>query len=112
MASDIATHIEIRQNRAGQNRAYVEGTRVRVSDIYAFAEIQGMAADRIVEQLPHLSLGQVHAALSYFFDHREQVLQEIREDDQFVRLMRERTGPGPLEFKLGESAALPESAEN
>ncbi len=104
MASDIATHIEIRQNRAGQNRAYIEGTRIRVSDIYAYAEIQAMTADQIVEQLPHLSLGQVHAALSYYFDHRDQVLQEIREDEEFVRLMRERTGPGPLEMRRGEIA--------
>jgi uncharacterized protein (DUF433 family) len=103
MASDIATHIEIRQNRAGQNRAYIEGTRVRVSDVYGYAEIQGLRPDQIVEQLPHLSLGQVHAALSYFFDHRDQVLQEIREDEDFVRLIRERSGPGPLEVMRGES---------
>lgn len=105
MASDIATHIEIRQNRDGQPRAYIEGTRVRVSDIYAYAEVRGLTPDEIVESLPHLTLGQVHAALSYFFDHREQVLQEIREDEEFVRLLRERTGPGPLELKLRESAA-------
>jgi uncharacterized protein (DUF433 family) len=105
MATAVATHIEIRQNRAGQDRAYIEGTRIRVSDIYGYSEIQGLAPDQIVEQLPHLSLGQVHAALSFFYDHREQVLAEIREDEEFVRLMRERTGPGPLEMKRRESAS-------
>ncbi len=35
-------------------------------------------------------------ALSYFFVHREKILREIREDEEFVRQMRERTGPGPL----------------
>lgn len=100
MATAIATHIEIRQNRAGQDRAYIEGTRIRVSDIYGYAEIQRLAPDQIVEQLPHLSLGQVHAALSFFYDHRDQILHEIREDEEFVRLTRERTGPGPLEMKL------------
>jgi uncharacterized protein (DUF433 family) len=105
MATGVATHIEIRQNRAGQDRAYIEGTRVRVSDIYGYGEIQGLPPDRIVEQLPHLSLGQVHAALSYFFDHRDQVLQEVRQDEEFVRLMRARTGPGPLELKLAQGAA-------
>jgi hypothetical protein len=67
-----------------------------VSDIYGYAEIQLLAPHQIVEQLPHLSLGQIHAALSFFYDHREQVLAEIREDEECVRLTRERTGPGPL----------------
>jgi len=77
------------------------GTRVRVSDIYALAEIRGFAPDAIVEQLPHLSLGQVYAALSYFFDHRGQILNELREDDQFAELMRAQFSPGPLDQQLG-----------
>jgi uncharacterized protein (DUF433 family) len=101
MQAEVATHIEIRANRAGQGRAFIAGTRTRVQDVYALAEIQGLTADQIVEQLPHLSLGQVHAALSYYFDHREQILNELREDEEFVQLMRAQTGPGPLEQRLG-----------
>jgi len=103
METEVATHIELRKNRAGHDRAYVVCTRVRVSDIYALAEIRGFAPDASVEQLPHLSLGQVYAALSYFFDHRDQVLEELREDDQFAELMRAQFVPGPLEQKLGGS---------
>jgi uncharacterized protein (DUF433 family) len=100
MATHIATHIEARQNRDDQYRIFVAGTRVRVSDIYALSEIQGLNAEEIVEQLPHLTLGQVHAALSYYFDHRDLVLDEIRQDQAFVELMRTRTGPGPLQQLL------------
>jgi len=101
MQTEVATHIEVRQNRGGQDRAFIAGTRVRVQDIYALAEIQGFTPDQIVEQLPHLSLGQVHAGLSYYFDHREQILNELREDEEFVRVIRTQTGPGPLEQRLG-----------
>lgn len=100
MQTEVATHVEIRQNRAGQNRAFIGGTRVRVQDVYAMSEIHGLSPDQIVEQLPHLTLGQVHAALAYYFDHREQILNELREDDEFVRAMRTETGPGPLEQRL------------
>lgn len=105
MQSEGPTHIEVRPNRAGQPRAYIVGTRVRVQDIYALSEVHGLTADQIVEQLPHLTLGQVHAALSYLFDHREQILNELREDEEFVRLMREKTGPGPLEERLAAMRA-------
>jgi len=100
MQAEVATHIEVRKNRAGQDRAHIAGTRTRVQDVYALAEIQGLTPDQIVEQLPHLTLGQVHAALAYYFDHREQILNELREDDEFVQAMRAQTGPGPLEERL------------
>ena len=93
-------HIEIRKNRRGEDRAYIAGTRVRVRDIYAHSEIHGESPEDIVAALPHLTLAQVHAALSYYFEHREAILDEIRRDDEFVRLMRNKLGPGPLEQKL------------
>ena len=93
-------HIEIRNNRRGEDRAYIAGTRVRVRDIYAHSEIHGESPEDIVAALPHLTLAQVHAALSYYFEHREAILDEIRRDDEFVRLMRNKLGPGPLEQKL------------
>jgi uncharacterized protein (DUF433 family) len=93
-------YIEIRKNRAGQDRAYIVGTRIRVQDIYVDSEIRGMTPDEIIDGLPHLSLAQVHAALAYYFDNREAILTEIRRDEEFVRSMRAVTGPGPLERKL------------
>jgi uncharacterized protein (DUF433 family) len=100
MQTEVATHIEVRQNRAGQDRAYITGTLTRVQDVYTLAEIHGLTPDEVVEQLPHLSLGQVHAALSYYFDHRELILKELREDEEFVQTLRQVTGPGPFEQRL------------
>jgi uncharacterized protein (DUF433 family) len=100
MEPTTTQHIELRLNRSDQPRAFIVGTRVRVQDIYAMAELQGLSPDEIVRSLPHLSLAQVHAALAYYFEHRDQILQEIREDDEFVRHFRSMTGPGPLQEKL------------
>ena len=93
----VATHIELRPNRDGQLRAYIVGTRVRVQDIYAQAEIHGRTPAEIVEGLPHLTLGQVYAALSYLFDHREEILRELREDESFVEALRATNKPSLLE---------------
>src|SRR6476646_3114408 len=99
MIQTVATHIELRPNRSGQPRAYIAGTRVRVQDIYALSELQGKTPDEIVTALPHLTLYQVHSALAYYFQHRDQVLQEIREDDDFAAAMKAKLGPGPLAAK-------------
>jgi uncharacterized protein (DUF433 family) len=94
------THIELRANRSGQQRAYIAGTRVRVQDVYVDSEIHGKSPDQIIASLPHLTLAQVHAALSYYFDHREAILEEIRQDGVSVAEIKRKTGPGPLESKL------------
>jgi len=96
MIPTVATHIELRANRDGNPRAYIAGTRVRVQDIFAQAEIHGRTADEIVEGLPHLTLGQVHAALSYLHDHRGEILQEMREDEALTNVLRASSGPSLL----------------
>ncbi len=51
---------------------------------------QGLSADEIIHNLPHLTLSQVFGALSYYHDHRAAIDQEIREaDDEFRRLVGE-----------------------
>jgi uncharacterized protein (DUF433 family) len=95
-----AVDIELRPNRVGKQRAFIAGTRVRVQDIYALAEVQGQSPDEIVAALPHLTLAQVHAALSYHFAHRDEILEEMREDEQFAASIRASLGEGPLATKL------------
>jgi uncharacterized protein (DUF433 family) len=104
MIQTVATHIELRPNRDGQPRAFIAGTRVRVQDIYAQAKIHGRTAEEIVEGLPHLTLGQVHAALSYLHDHRGEILHEMREDQAFVDELRSKSGPSLLERHQAKTA--------
>jgi uncharacterized protein (DUF433 family) len=103
MSQTATSAIELRPNRSGQSRAFIAGTRVRVQDIYGLSELQGKSPDEIVAALPHLTLFQVHSALAYYFQHRAEILQEIREDDNFVAAMRAKLGPGPLSTKLNSA---------
>lgn len=102
----VTTHIELRPNRAEQLRAFVAGTRVRVQDIYALAEIQARTPDQMVGSLPELTLGQLHAALLYHFDHREQILAEMREVEALVAKTRASADAGPLAAKLNPPGVM------
>jgi uncharacterized protein (DUF433 family) len=100
--SIASPQIEIRDNRSGQPRAYVLGTRVRVLDVYALSELQGLSPDDIAAAMPHLSLGQVHSALGYYFDHREEVVRQFQQEHALGQWYRDSLGPGPLAAKLQE----------
>jgi uncharacterized protein (DUF433 family) len=47
----------------------VEGTGIRVKDIAVAYEHSGYDPDEITQLYPDLSLGDVHRALAYYFDH-------------------------------------------
>ncbi len=61
------------------------------------AEVQGRTPDQIIDAFPHLTLAQVHAALSYYFDHRAEIQDNLRDDEEFVAKLRNLRGPGVLE---------------
>ncbi len=52
--------------------------RIRVAQIAADHIGNGWSAEEIIRQYPHLTAAEVHAALGYYFDHREQVDSELR----------------------------------
>jgi hypothetical protein len=50
----------------------------------------GMCADEICADYD-LTLSEVYAALAYYFDHREEIDQRLREDEDFVATLRQQT---------------------
>lgn len=47
----------------------IEGTGIRVKDVASAYEHSGYAPDEITQLYPDLSLGDVHRALAYYYDH-------------------------------------------
>jgi len=48
----------------------IDGTRITVR-LIAHLVKGGSSAEEILASYPHLSLAQIHDAISYFFDHKE-----------------------------------------
>ena len=82
-------NIEKVADRCG-GRAVVAGTRIRVSLILACYR-QGMTAEQIVEQYPHLRLADVHDALAYAYDHPDEIEADLAADDEIAA---QRIWPG------------------
>ncbi|MBI3967390.1 MAG: DUF433 domain-containing protein [Chloroflexi bacterium] len=94
----IREHVEIVAGARGP-RPHVAGSRIRVQDIVIWYEKLGMSPDEIVNEHPTIDLADVHAALAYYWDHRDEIEWAIADDDAFVAEFR-RAHVGPLEEKL------------
>ena len=51
--------------------------RIRVAQIAADHIGNGWSAEEIIRQYPHLTAGEVHAAFSYYYDHRAVIDAEL-----------------------------------
>ena len=86
----IRQHIEIVAG-AGGPKAMIAGHRVRVEDVVVWHETLGMSPDEIVDAIPTITLADVHAALAYYWDNREDVDRQMEknraEADDYRRLI-------------------------
>ncbi|MBM3883583.1 MAG: DUF433 domain-containing protein [Verrucomicrobia bacterium] len=51
--------------------------RTRVAMLVADYLWRGWSAEEMARQYPYLALGEIHAALTYYFDHREEIEDEL-----------------------------------
>ena len=93
----IEKHIEITPGVVG-SKPRISSRRITVQNIAVWHEHMGQSIDEICAE-HDLSLAEVHAALSYYFDHRAEIEQQIKEDAAFVAALRQQT-PSPLQEKL------------
>lgn len=74
-------------------------TRTKVMDIAIRYELGGMTPDEIIEQFPHLTLTQIHDALSYYYEHKSELDEVYKKDQMFINELRKHY-PSRLKTKL------------
>lgn len=61
-------------------KACIDDTRISVADVVVLLK-QGLGDQQIVERYPSLNLAQVHAAISYYYENRDEIEADLAEDD-------------------------------
>ncbi len=78
----------------------ITGTTMKVIELALAHIAYGWSPEELHFQFPYLSLGQIHSALAYYWDHREALDQEIENRLQMVGQVRSTLGPSPLIARL------------
>ena len=79
-------------------RPRIEGHRITVENIVVWYERMGLGADEICSEY-NLTLGQVHAALAYYFENRQSIDESMKEGQAMVEAMRAKN-VSPVQEKL------------
>lgn len=76
------------------------GRNTKVVELVADVKAHGWSPEELVIQHPHLTLGQVHSALAYYWDHREEVEADLARRQEYVEKLRAEAGESSVVARL------------
>src|SRR5437867_4951984 len=78
----------------------IAGTNMKVVELVMAQLAYGWSPEELHFQHPYLSLGQIHSALAYYWDHKDELDQDIARRRARVEELRRTTPPSPLITRL------------
>ena len=79
---------------------WIRGANTKVVEIVLDKMVHNSSPEEMHEQYPHLSLAQIHAALSYYYEHQAEVDADIERRDREVEALRAQQPDSPLRQRL------------
>jgi uncharacterized protein (DUF433 family) len=89
-------HILLNEDRVPM----IAGTTMKVIELVLDHLAYGWSPEELHFQHPHLTMGQIHSALAYYWDHKAELDQDIDRRLQFVDQRQQTTKPNPLAERL------------
>jgi uncharacterized protein (DUF433 family) len=91
-----------------QGRHWIDDTNVKVIEVVLDHTGYGWSADEIHRQYPYLSLAQIHSALAYYFDHKQEIDEEIqRQRAEYEELRAKANAESPFLKRMRALGKLP-----
>jgi uncharacterized protein (DUF433 family) len=78
----------------------IAGTTLKVIELVLDSKAYGWSPEELHFQHPYLTLGQIHSALAYYWDHQAELDQDMERRWQFVQQFQQATPPTPLAVRL------------
>jgi uncharacterized protein (DUF433 family) len=95
----VTEYIGVRPGFCG-GEPHLLGHRIKVRHVAVWHEQMGMTPTEIVATYPTITLAQVHAALAYYYDHRDEIRAAIEEEHRFVEELKAKSPPSKLQLLL------------
>ena len=80
--------------------AVISGTGAKVVELVLDSMAYGWSPEELHFQHPHLSLGQIHSALAYYWDHQDELDKEVARRLERIDRLRKDARTSPLQRRL------------
>jgi uncharacterized protein (DUF433 family) len=75
-------------DRDARGVPYIAGTRMKVQYIAQSQVLGRLQPEQVQRQYPNLTLAQIHCALAYYFDHRDEIDEFVGRGQQQAEALR------------------------
>src|SRR5215210_6518910 len=89
-------HITLNENHVPS----IVGTTTKVVELVVDQQAYGWSPEELHFQHAHLTLGQIHSAHAYYWDHREELDRDIQRRLERVVQLRGEVGPHLMAERL------------
>jgi uncharacterized protein (DUF433 family) len=79
---------------------HIAGTTTKVIEIVTDQQAYGWSPEEIAFQYPYLTLGQIHSALAYYWDHKAELDADMAHRLAYADEMRRQAQNDPLMIRL------------
>ncbi len=81
MSTDIVHPYITSNTEIAGGKPIITGTRTRISNIVAYYKL-GLTPEELAREFPHLTLSQIHDALSFYYENQDAIDKEIDSDSE------------------------------
>ena len=79
---------------------HIADTTTKVVELVTDHQAYGWSPDELAVQFPYLTLGQIHSALAYYWDHKVELDEDMARRLAYAEEMRRNAPPHPLLTRL------------
>lgn len=95
-------HIELDNN----NVPIIAGTTMKVVELVLDHLAYGWSPEELQYQHPYLTMGQIHSALAYYWDHQSELDTDIERRLNDLEKVRRNVVPSPFVARLRASKGI------
>ena len=85
---------------------FIAGTTMKLVELVMAQLAHGWSPEELHFQHPYLTLGQIHSALAYYWDHKAELDADIERRGRWAEQARQEAGPSSLAAKLRAQGLL------
>jgi len=85
---------------------HIVGTTMKVVELVMAQKAHGWSPEELHFQHPYLSMSQIHSALAYYWEHKDELDVDIDHRLDYAEQSRRETGTSPLASRLREEGLL------
>jgi uncharacterized protein (DUF433 family) len=89
-----------------RNVPIIAGTTMKVVELVMAQIAYGWSPEELQFQHPYLTMSQIHSALAYYWDNKEELDADIKRREEYAEKLRREAGESPFVARLRAQGLL------